>query len=756
MDERRWARVKELVTLALELPTADRQNLLETESDAAIRAEATELIAASRQVGGTDELQSPFEQISRATLETDTRVGPWRLQEQVGIGGMGTVYRAVRADGAYERTVALKLLHHGADPAELARRLRAERNVLARLEHPHIARLYDGGVTGPEYAHAIAVPYLAMEYVEGEKITDFARHKALNVREKIRLFLQVCDAVAYAHRNLIVHRDLKPSNILVNADGQCRLLDFGIAKLLADSGDDVLITRTAIAAMTPAYAAPEQIRHESITTATDVYSLGILLYQLLTETRPYDLSELSPAEIERTICVDTPARPSAVSGRSALSGDLDTIVMKALAKEPVRRYASAEALGDDLLRFVDGLPILARVPTTGYRIRKFIVRNRTLSAAATMVVLALLSGFTVALWQARVADSERDAAQAAATHAQEESDRAEAVSDFLTQILRAPNDSWYVESNVKGPDVPIRAVLDEAAVRVDRDFADRPLLRADLHNILGETYGTLGLLEKANHHHGIVLSLREELYMPPHPKIAEALYYLASTLGSSDVVQRGDLLWRAVEMQRQKNEGNNFPFMVEGLLTYLHWGGAEDVARRLLVEAEAFTDTSFVEGRDSYRYRNHVNTIIAMWMVEIEIAAEDAMSATLWLARGDSVLALIAPAARSPYWQQLVLLSKGRVKRLEGKYHEAEEILLFTYAATNGDKAPAGSQIRLEDWAGYALAQLYGDWGRPGEAERYLANVAAVDSVKVLFEDWVDSVDFGDLSSRPADPETSR
>ncbi len=407
-DTARYARVKALFLDALDQPSTARATWLAAAcDDPALRDEVATLLAAHDDAEGSGRLDRPL--FDRPTADpADARdywagrmVGPWRLAERLGAGGMGTVYRAERADGTYERTVAVKLLRPGNDIEALAGRLRAERRLLARLEHPLIARLYDGGVTED------GLPYLAMELVHGEPVTAYAEARGLGVEARLRLFRQVCEAVAYAHRALVVHRDLKPSNVLVTEeDGRpnVKLLDFGIAKLLDARGEDTSRDFTpTTAALTPAYAAPEQVRGRPATTATDVYSLGVLLYELLVGQRPYDLAGQSPAEVERLVCEAEPERPSVAAASPRLRGDLDTIVMKALAKEPDRRYPTADALSEDLRRYLDGLPVRARPATAGYRMGKFVRRHRVSVAAAGTVLLALVGGLGTALWQAHEA-----------------------------------------------------------------------------------------------------------------------------------------------------------------------------------------------------------------------------------------------------------------------------------------------------------------------------------------------------------------
>jgi serine/threonine-protein kinase len=427
---------------------------------------------------------------------------------------MGVVYRAERADGLYERSVALKRIRPGLGES-LASRLEAERALLARLEHSGIARLYDGGVDDA------GAPYVVMELVDGLPITEHADAHDLEARERAALFVQVCDAVAYAHGHLIVHRDLKPTNVLVVAGppATVKLLDFGIARILGDEEAGAFaqtLTRTQ-AAMTPSYAAPEQLRRGVVTTATDVYALGVMLYELLAGRRPYSLAGASPAEAERIVCDTDPAAPSTVApaGRArALRGDLDTIVAKALEKDPARRYPSAEALADDLRRHLDGLPVKARPLTAGYRTARFVRRHRAGVAGATAVTLALLAGLAGTAWQARAART-----QAA---------RAEAVNSFLVDLFNSPN------PEVEGRDVRVASLLDRAAATLD-STQTAPDHEATLRHTLGITYRGLGLFEEADEQLRRALALRTRLRGDAHPDVAEVQESLARAL-----VERGE------------------------------------------------------------------------------------------------------------------------------------------------------------------------------------------------------------------------
>ncbi|MCP5025691.1 MAG: serine/threonine protein kinase, partial [Actinomycetia bacterium] len=413
------------------------------------------------------------------------RVGAYRLVTPIGSGGMGVVWRAERAGVELSQQVAVKLLRSLAAGGAGVRRFRAERQILASLQHPRIAQVLDAGTT------ARGEPYLVMELVEGRPITDHCRAHRLGLDQRLRLFEQVLEAVAYAHRRLVVHRDLKPSNIWVTGDGQVKLLDFGIAKLL-DPGavalDAAPETRTGLYLLTPEYAAPEQLRGEPVSTATDVWALGVVLSELLTGRRPFELSGKTRGEVERLVCDTDPRRPSRslprggagvdpddpVAGgwRRELRGDLDTVVLTALHRRPEERYGSVEELARDLERYRRGLPIGARPATLAYRTRKFVRRHRAAVAAALLVVLSVIFGVASSLRQAALAR-----AQAA---------RAEAISDFLFDMFDGADPELH-------PGEPITAVelLDAAAEQLDT-LDRQPEVRVDVTRILGSLYGKLG------------------------------------------------------------------------------------------------------------------------------------------------------------------------------------------------------------------------------------------------------------------------
>ncbi|HET7452063.1 MAG TPA: serine/threonine-protein kinase, partial [Thermoanaerobaculia bacterium] len=374
MSEERWRRIEEIFHGAADLDGAGRDALLESAcaGDPELRAEVESLLSAD--AGGQGNLEAAVAEAAEHLREDDDealrsgdRIGPYAIVGLIGRGGMGAVYRAVR-DGEFRMDVALKLLKRGTDTDASLRRFRKERQILAALQHPNIARMLDGGATDD------GLPYFAMEYVEGRPLLDYAA--SLSVRQRLELFRAVCAAVQYAHQHLIVHRDLKPGNILVTADGTPKLLDFGIAKLLDPDSTTGEMTMTVAGArlLTPDYASPEQVRGEPITIASDIYSLGVVLYELLTGERPHQIDTYTPQAIERAICRDEPKKPS--TWNRQLDPDLDNIVLMALRKEPQRRYGSVEQLSEDIRRYLENRPIRARKDTVTYRAGKFVRRNR--------------------------------------------------------------------------------------------------------------------------------------------------------------------------------------------------------------------------------------------------------------------------------------------------------------------------------------------------------------------------------------------
>lgn len=413
MTPERWQRVKEIFAQAELRPPEERAALVDElcGGDADMRREVESLLESSGETWSLLDgpAVSPTELLAAARALSDlragSRLGPYEIVSEIGRGGMGTVYRGQRVDGHFQQTVAIKLLRRGMDTDAIVERFVKEREILARLHHPNIAQLYDGG------ASETGLPYFVMENVEGEPLLVYCDRRKLSSSQRLALFRGVCAAVHYAHQNLIVHRDIKPSNILVTADGVVKLLDFGIAKILDPAAEPLAadLTATGLRAMTPDYASPEQLQGGAVTTATDVYSLGVVLYELLTGERPYKVRTGGVEELARVVSEEEPARPSTI--RPKLKGDLDNIVLMAMRKDPLRRYASAEQLSDDIQRHLDGEPVRARQDTLGYRAGKFVRRNRIAVSAAVLVAASLVVGIGVALRQASIARVERARAE---------------------------------------------------------------------------------------------------------------------------------------------------------------------------------------------------------------------------------------------------------------------------------------------------------------------------------------------------------
>ena len=483
-EEAHWEQLAELFDTLADLPADARAARL-----AELRARSPELAADLARMLEADASDGPLDHtVPQPSVEPEPvpdrsseRIGPYRLLRLVGRGGMGEVYLAERADGGFQQRVALKLVKRGMDTDALLRRFMRERRILAQLEHPHIARLLDGG------AAADNTPYLAMEYVEGSSITEHASAAALPVRERVSLLLGAVDAVAHAQARLVVHRDLKPSNILVGTDGRARVLDFGIATLLDDSEE--ALTGTGARILSPAYAAPEQVRGEPVTTATDVYALGGVLFELLTGREPHPHRGSSPTSWLAALGQETAERPSVVVRRSRergttqpgssqerlareLRGDLDTIVLTALHMDPARRYAGAAQLAQDLRRWLEGRPIAARPDTAGYRLRKFVARHRLGVGSASAVLLALIAGFGIALWQASVARDQALRADAAAR-------RAELVTDFVLSLYGEQDPVSRAQAAARTP----RQLVAAGMERARRQLAGEPAL---LNDVLGE------------------------------------------------------------------------------------------------------------------------------------------------------------------------------------------------------------------------------------------------------------------------------
>jgi serine/threonine-protein kinase len=488
------------------------------------------------------------------------RLGAYRIMRKLGSGGMGDVYLAERADDEYQQQVAIKLVRAGVFTPQVQGRLRTERQILAQLQHPNIARLLDGG-RAPD-----GTPYLVMEYIDGEPIDVYCDRRRLPLFERVALVRTVCSAVHYAHQNLIVHRDLKPNNILITPSGEVKLLDFGIAKLLdaRHSAHTVAMTHIDYRVMTPAHASPEQVRGDSITTSSDIYVLGVLLFELLCGRKPFQLVGSRLTDMEKIICEQEPPLPSAMVDRTEqespellndivacrstsaarlrkdLSGDLDNIVMMAMRKDPARRYNSAEQLSADLERHVTGQPVLATSDSWPYRTRKFIARHRAPVIASVLGVLLLTAFAVITFVQARRIAHERDIVAA-------ERSRAEQVSSFLVELFELSD-----PSKSRGNQVTARELLDIGARRVSVGLTDQPETRATLLGTIGRVYSSLGLYGDSVALLKEALDSRVAIYGPKHEQVAEALVAFGDALCEQGKLKEcEEQLSAALKMQQE-------------------------------------------------------------------------------------------------------------------------------------------------------------------------------------------------------------
>jgi tetratricopeptide (TPR) repeat protein/predicted Ser/Thr protein kinase len=494
------------------------------------------------------------------------RFGPYVVEREIGRGGMGEVFLGRRADRAYEGCVAIKVLAHAAAGDELTRRFHQERQILAALDHPHVARLLDAGTT------ADGDPYFVMEYVEGTAIDDWCDERCLPVADRIRLFLKVLDAVQAAHRSLVVHRDLKPANVRVTPDGVPKLLDFGIAKLL-DSRSlpwAAETTLTSLRPMTLSHASPEQVAGGPVITATDVYSLGVTLYRLLTGRLPYRENvplhqailhdDPLPASARVTADAAKDRGVAAAQLRRRLAGDLDVILQTALAKEPSRRYGSAEAFAADLERHLQGLPVSARRPTLTYRTAKFVRRN-PLAATLGGVLAAAVLVFVVSM--GLLADRlarERDTAEADRDRARQEELETEQVRALLVDLFSQPD-----PSRARGESVTAREVLDRGAERVTRDLADQPRVQAELLDTIGQAYRGLGLYDAASPLLEQSLGIRRQALGELHPETLDSLLHVAGNLHELGDFERARDLHRQALAGRLRVLGTDSPRVAEAL-----------------------------------------------------------------------------------------------------------------------------------------------------------------------------------------------
>jgi tetratricopeptide (TPR) repeat protein len=527
IDPATWPIVSKLLDEWLDLPADSRSqwlaNLGPEYSD--VLPALRELLA-SHDAGDTDFLETiaKFDHESPA-LSPGHRLGPFRILSTIGRGGMGVVYRAERADGKFEQQVAIKLVSGGLSTPAFVERFQREYRILASLDHPNIARLLDAGVTEE------GLPYFVMEYVDGRPIDRFCADRKLSVADRLRLLLPVCDAVQFAHQRLIVHRDLKPDNILVTENGTPKLLDFGIAKVLSECPGG---NEATLMAMTPAYASPEQVRGEPIGTATDVYSLGCVLYKLLTGRAPHQLQGKSPAESVRWICEEEPPKPAGLNRQ--LGKDEDNIVRMAMRKESRRRYQSVEQFAADIGRCLNSEPVFARPASAGYRLQKYMRRHRIgVSVAAGLVLLFAGFAATQAVQLRRIT---------------RERDRADRVMQFMRGMFKVSN-----PSEARGNTITAREILDQASKDIDTGMAQDPVLQAQMMDAMGQVYQGLGLYPRGEALLARAVAIRRRALGPDHPDTLTAMDELGVVFNSESRYAEAEKLNREVLQVRRRVVG---------------------------------------------------------------------------------------------------------------------------------------------------------------------------------------------------------
>lgn len=757
MNRGDWDRIQSVFVGALQQPAHLRASYLDAEcaGDPGLRAELEAVLAAHQRVGGPEAAEAgpPAEPPAAAAsaVYAGRRVGPYSLEARIGRGGMGEVYRAQRVDRQYTQQVAVKLVRSGLPAEEMERRFRVERQVLARLQHPNVATLLDAGVADD------GCPYLVMQYVDGSPITAYADEHALPIADRLRLFTTVCRAVHFAHSNLVVHRDLKPSNILVTRPGagqpggQVRLLDFGIAKLLdaADMGVTAPLTGELLL-LTPEHAAPEQITGGPITTATDIYALGVLLYELLTGTPPFRASLGSGWH--RAVCEEEPARPSAMlktdgpsdgahgaetvaarrsttpgALRQQLRGDLEHIVLMALRKDPGRRYTSAEHLAQDVERYLARRPVLARRDTLAYRCRTFVRRNRFPVAAAVALVLLLAGSTASTAHQARQraralaqVEAERDRVRAAYGRAVMENERAAQVSTLLMSLFR---DAGGAETRTDS--LAVRRLLDRGAARAEEQHLE-PGERARVLTVMARVHRHIGDYARAETLLQRSVALQRESPDPGATDLSESLIVLADVYTETDRAPQAEMLLREAIMLEEGRLEGDFPRLGWALsqltLTLIRKGdyrAAEPVARRALAMRQRLADgddgdvaTAMLDLALLLRRRGAYAEAELMYRQALDVRRRLYPPASWQLAEALSSLGLVLIDRERPAEAEPLLRESLAVYReIYGGYHPSVASAANGLARALSDQGEYDEAERLFDHALQMRRSLFGSVG---------------------------------------------
>ncbi|MDP8986193.1 MAG: serine/threonine-protein kinase [Pseudomonadota bacterium] len=729
----RWQRIQSLFEEFADTPPTQRAARLaeSCRDDPELRHSVASLLASDE--SGEDPFLEAIGEVAESLLEEHqdrllgTRIGPYRVVSILGYGGMSIVYRGERDDSQYQQTVAIKVLHHATLHPRLRSRLHSERHILATLDHPSIARLIDSGELKG------GTPYLVMDHVEGEPIDVYCDSRSLFVRQRLQLFVQVCGAVQYAHRNLVVHRDIKPGNIFVTSDGTAKLLDFGIAKLLApESVSHTLpVTRLHERILTPENAAPEQVLGRPVTTATDIYSLGVLLYQLLTGRSPYRLLSYSQLQLERAICMDEPARPSQIvmsklSGesdadrnrlcdrrglspqrlRARLGGDLDAIVAMAMRKEPDRRYPSVEAFADDVNRHLMGLPVLARQGDWRYNAAKFLRRHMlaAFSVVAVILGLALIAGVT--LWQNHRIALARDATA-------QERDHAQQVSAFLVDVF-----SQADPFNAQGHEPTARDLLDRGSQKILSNASLQPEVRAQLLESIGLAYRRQGASERAIPLFEEAVAIRRAERPHDGHRTAAALANLARALNEGGhLVSAEAYLQQALDMSRAADETpsrETGDILAQFGQFVLNAKSDPQTATKLSSEALAIYRTAI--GNQSLSVASALGDLAtaALWTGDFEQAERY---------QREAMTIFQATVSRNHPDYAIALATLGYILTQRDKYQEAEQVLNEALEIESNVFGPNNQRVaQIESHLGI----LYDKQGESARAIRATQNAVKI------------------------------
>ncbi len=731
--DERWERLQELFAQAVELPQAERSAFIarETGADVELHQELLELLECD-----TGELTGPLTNALGAALDATTRdrrqaligrvLGNYKLAAVLGHGGTGTVYLGERADRQYSAQVAVKIVDSATLHGDLGMRFRAERQILASLNHTNISRLLDAGETEE------GQPYLVMEYVHGEPVDHYCDTRQLDLQARLQLFLEICNAVQYAHQNLIVHRDLKPANILVTSEGVPKLLDFGIAKLL-DAGDAAAVlalTRMNDRLLTPEYASPEQILGRTVTTASDVYALGVVLYELLTGMRPYMVpASASQLELERSICVSDPLRPSSMVKRALesgtaqeqtevsdisaiaqarsttpdrlqrrLQGDIDSIIMRALRKEPQHRYNSVEQLSSDIRRYLSREPVSARQGNWVYYSQRFI-RRHTYGVAASATFVALIIAFAIAMSiQTQRVAAERD-------RAEQENERAEKVSDFMLTVFSAADPFSH-----EGREITARELLERSGQQVREDLSQHPEVRARLLESIGRAYRRRGDTDKAVSYLEDAVHIRKQMTDNDSAAIITAMAELAVALRQVGDVEGSDKTLRDA-IQRARSEGLERSASYAKLL--VNRGRLELDASNLPAARQYFEESLFLN-REVLGPRDKEVAVVLLELSRVYQWSDDLQAAER--AAQDAVAIFESTVAPMHPDRVLAKARVGEVLYLQGRINDAAPLFL---QSLNDQIALFGENSRQVADVRDSLSRIRRAQGHPEEAERY-------------------------------------